>query len=322
MKKTFIILAFLFTGMVTLKAQYANLVIFTEDSHPFTLIVNGQQQNEFPETNIKVTDLPAPSYKVKIIFDDPNLKPINKTIYLRPGMESTYCVKYIKKGLTLRFMNEFPAEDQYEMVAGQMVTGFLPQGFVPGQQHQQAQTQTTTTIINNTTVNNNINVSAEGVGNNVTLVNKNEETGGMNTGVTNGTQTGQTGYQGQPGETGQPGMPPHGYDPLPGYEGPFGCYNAIRPQEFESIKYSISEKSFEDTKLTIAKQIVMSKCILSFQVREIMLLFSFEDTRLQFAKFAYAYTYDIGNYYKVNDAFTFESSIEELNRFIMHSTDN
>lgn len=321
MKKTFIFFAFLITGIATLNAQYANLVIFTEESQPFTLIVNGQQQNEFPETNVKITDLPAPSYKVRIIFDDPKLKPINKTIYLRPGMESTYCIKYVKKGLTLRFMNEFPAEDQYLMVEGQMVTDFLPQGFIPGQQRQQAQTQTTTTIINNTTVNNNINVSTEGVGNTVTLVNKNEETGGQNAGVTTGTQTGQTGQTGYPGQTGEPVFPDR-YDPLPGYGGPYGCRNAIRPEEFESMKYSISEKTFEDTKLTIAKQIVRSKCILSFQVRELMMLFTFEDTRLDFAKFAYAYTYDIGNYYKVNDAFTFESSIEELNNFIMHASDN
>ena len=78
MKKTFIVIAFLFAGALSVKAQYANLVIFAEDSHPFTLILNGMQQNEFPETNIKVTDLPAPSYKVKIIFEDSKLKPINK----------------------------------------------------------------------------------------------------------------------------------------------------------------------------------------------------------------------------------------------------
>jgi hypothetical protein len=46
-----------------------------------------------------------------------------------------------------------------------------------------------------------------------------------------------------------------------------------------------------------------------------MLLFDFESTRLTFAKFAYKYTFDKGNYYKVNDAFQFESSIEELNQF-------
>ncbi len=35
-----------------------------------------------------------------------------------------------------------------------------------------------------------------------------------------------------------------------------------------------------------------------------------------FTAIAYGRTYDIGNYYKVNDAFTFESSIDELNGYI------
>lgn len=47
-----------------------------------------------------------------------------------------------------------------------------------------------------------------------------------------------------------------------------------------------------------------------------MLLFSFEDTRLDLAKYAYGYTFDIGNYYQINDAFTFSSSIDELNSYI------
>lgn len=47
------------------------------------------------------------------------------------------------------------------------------------------------------------------------------------------------------------------------------------------------------------------------------MLFSFEDTRLELAKYSYGYTYDIGNYYLLNDAFTFESTIEELDEFIL-----
>ena len=35
-----------------------------------------------------------------------------------------------------------------------------------------------------------------------------------------------------------------------------------------------------------------------------------------FAKYAYGYTFDLGNYYKLNDAFTFESSISELNNYV------
>ena len=47
-----------------------------------------------------------------------------------------------------------------------------------------------------------------------------------------------------------------------------------------------------------------------------MKLFSFEDSRLDFAKFAYGHTYDLGNYYQINSAFTFSSSVDELNDFI------
>jgi len=47
-----------------------------------------------------------------------------------------------------------------------------------------------------------------------------------------------------------------------------------------------------------------------------MQAFTFEDTKLQFAKFAYGRTFDIGNYFVVNNAFDFSSSVDELNAFI------
>ena len=79
---------------------------------------------------------------------------------------------------------------------------------------------------------------------------------------------------------------------------------------------SINSKSFETSKLTIAKQIAGSNCLLCKQVKEIMKLFSFESNRLEFAKYAYKYTWDINNYFLLNDAFDFESSIDELNKYI------
>ena len=52
------------------------------------------------------------------------------------------------------------------------------------------------------------------------------------------------------------------------------------------------------------------------QVKELLMLFTFEESKLDIAKYAYNHTYDIGNYYKLNDAFTFESSTDELNKYI------
>lgn len=103
---------------------------------------------------------------------------------------------------------------------------------------------------------------------------------------------------------------------MPGYRGKVGCPWPMEKAEFESAKKSIGSKSFEDSRLTVAKQITSSNCLTCDQIKEVMGLFSFESTKLEFAKFAYDYAFDLNNYYKLNDAFTFESSISELNDYI------
>jgi hypothetical protein len=103
---------------------------------------------------------------------------------------------------------------------------------------------------------------------------------------------------------------------MPGYSGPVGCPYPMTDLDFQHVKETISSKSFEDSKLTIAKQVVSSTCLFASVVEQFLELFSFESTCLEFAKYAYKYTFYQGNYYTLNDAFTFESSISELNEYI------
>lgn len=104
---------------------------------------------------------------------------------------------------------------------------------------------------------------------------------------------------------------------MPGYTGVVGCNGwPMTENDFSQSKTSIESKSFSDSKLKLAKQVAGSNCLTAQQVKEITSLFDFESTRLEFAKYAYSRTYDIGNYFKVNDAFEFESSIDELDSYI------
>lgn len=105
-------------------------------------------------------------------------------------------------------------------------------------------------------------------------------------------------------------------NPLPGYTGPVGCAWPMSQTDFEGIKASVKSKTFESTKLTLAKQALGNQCILTSQIVEIMGLFTSESSKLDIAKWAWDYTYDRGNYYKINDAFTFSSSIDELDEFL------
>ncbi|MCF8275792.1 MAG: DUF4476 domain-containing protein [Flavobacteriales bacterium] len=103
---------------------------------------------------------------------------------------------------------------------------------------------------------------------------------------------------------------------MPGYGGAIGCPWPMEEGQFADARNSVASKDFEDSKLTVAKQITGSNCLTADQVKRMMGTFDFEDSKLEYAKFAYDKTYDIGNYYKLNDAFDFSSSIDELNDYI------
>lgn len=103
---------------------------------------------------------------------------------------------------------------------------------------------------------------------------------------------------------------------LQGYNGVYGCPYPMSQSNFEQAKQSIKSKGFDESKLTIAKQIIGTNCLLCSQIKELMKLMSFEESKLDLAKFAWGYTLDRGNYYQLNDAFSFESSIEELDNYI------
>jgi hypothetical protein len=314
MKRTILLMAVVFISAMA-QAQMSNLIFFSEQGEKFSVILNGILQNADPQTNIKVTDLPAPSYKLKIIFEDTKLPQIDKNLMYKQGFETTFVIKRNNKGeYVARWMNDVPVAQALPPSQGQDIIVYTT---TPAVTRTVTQSQTTTTM------NGNPNGTSIGISvNDADLgVNMNLNVNGSGTGdTTQSTTYSTTTTTTTSGETEQtyPHDPPPSQEiyEMPGYKGPYGCRHPMSTQDFNSAKQTIAGKSFEDSKLTIAKQIMNTNCLLSAQVKEIMLLFSFEDTRLELAKYAYGYTYDIGNYYKLNDAFTFESSIDELNAYI------
>jgi hypothetical protein len=91
---------------------------------------------------------------------------------------------------------------------------------------------------------------------------------------------------------------------------------AMNGQQFQNLKYQIRNATFDSDQLRIARQAIRANGATSKQVRELMQMVSFESTRLELAKSAYRFTADQRNYYIVNDAFSFSSSVRELNSFI------
>jgi Domain of unknown function (DUF4476) len=85
---------------------------------------------------------------------------------------------------------------------------------------------------------------------------------------------------------------------------------------FEQFKQTLRNESFDNTRLSLAKQTIGTSFLTSQQVKEVVTLFSFETSKLEIAKYAYAFTVDKGSYFVVNDAFAYSSSKDELANFI------
>jgi len=304
----------------------SQLTIFHQDGEKFWVIIDGVKQNTAPQYTIFLDSLKGDFVKVKIIFDNEKIKDINKTIPLKDEndkcVHSKYVIKKVKNEYVMRLYSYEPIiieSKKNEIVNDVQLNNQQPQQELNVQRPQQVQQNLQlqqpanqnqqqggigATIIDPTTgqpisVNVSFNVPVTDPQN----INQPQQEFSQNQ-VQKPIQTQVQNIEKQPQFQQQPQQISPTY------------YQPMSPEDFASAKASISSKSFEDSKLTLAKQIAASNHLTSKQVKEIMQLFSFEDSKLDFAKYAYKYVYDPNNYYIVNDAFKFSSSIDELNEFI------
>lgn len=98
-----------------------------------------------------------------------------------------------------------------------------------------------------------------------------------------------------------------------------GSSDVMSTREFNELKDQIRKEWFENNRITSVKHIIDMNFFSTQQVRELMLLFTFESNRLEVAKYAYCKTVDQRNYFQVNELLTFSSSKEELARFLRES---
>ncbi len=309
MKKIFSTLLFIAVISSLLVAQNNNLVVYSQDGLKFSLILNGIRQNNEPQTNVKVTGLNATNYQVKVIFAN-KMPDLDQNAYLMYGgaptqnTEYTYSIANLKGKYKLKFKSAAPTTEIVNASApDQTVVIYTP-----------IERTTTTTTTTNSTNNANIGMNVNGMGMSMNL-NINDMNGGMGAGNSSSTTTTYSNTTTTSSSNTGMNQSNNNTYVLQGYNGVYGCPYPMGASDFESAKASIRSKSFDDSKLTLAKQIIGSNCMLCSQIKELMLLITFEATRLDLAKFAWSHNLDKGNYYKLNDAFTFESSIDELNAY-------
>lgn len=332
--------------------QSSNLIIFSEDLQPFFAYVNGIMQNGEAMTNVKITGLTNPSNSVRIVFKDDNLEDISKNMYFQEmGVEATAKIVNTKKGLKLRYFGEVPIASAPASAATEIVYHTEPlvttsasstSGTSSSSTSVTVQETTTTTTttddvdmnvnmgVGGTTTTTDVQVTETTGGENVSIdmsvggigmdvnVNVNDGMGGTTSSTTTTTTTTTTtSGNWDPDVSTDTDVavtetPSTVY--VEGYTGRLGCYYPV--SDISPMKEAMENEAFSDSKLATGKQAVKGKCFTVSQVKELAQLFDFSEGKLEFAKFAYDYTYDIDNYYQMNSIFDFDDDKKKLNDYI------
>ena len=324
MRKTKLLLAaFILLTSLSSFAQWvptANLTIFSEDGAKFYLVLNGERYNDVPQTNIRIEELPNPYYNCKVIFENKALPSITKSaLMLTDGngvmQDVTYRIKKDNKGKNvLRFYSFVPAQQNmvrpsncatYRFGAPNRIINVAPMN-----------TGSTTTTIQQTTINPaaNVNVNVGGVGINMNVATPTVGGTVTTTTTTTTTNSGYTNDDDMELDYVQNNIRNNRNNTNANRNG--GCRVAMNNVDFEDAKRTIANNGFDETRLSTAKQIISSNCLNTNQISAILKIFSFEDSKLDFAKYAYDFCIDRNNYFKISNAFSFESSKKELNSYI------
>ena len=296
-----ILLAYSLLFSIQAGAQFlptANLTIFSEDGHKFFLILNGERQNDVAQTNIRLEELPQPYYNCKIIFEDQSLKEISKNMLMLTDADGnpqdvTYKIKKDKNGKQLlRFFSFVPAQQNMVRPSNCTVYRYGNPGIIisgPGFNPM------------GNTGNGGVGIQLNGGG-----VNMNVQVDNNSNNYQNRNNTNQR----------RQDISNHYYDNNANMGQ--GCMNAyaMNSRDFEEVRNTLKNEGFDETRLDLAKQVASTNCLNTMQISTICKLFSFEGSKLEFAKYAYDHCTEPRNYFKVNNVFSFSSSKTELNNYI------
>jgi hypothetical protein len=286
MKRAAIFLFFFF-GLLFSRAQNkVNLVVFAEDGDPFYAFVNGVKQNQLAQSNVTVTDI-SPNISLRIEFENKSLPVLKQNMSLDPGYEHTAKIKRDKNNiLKLRYFGKVPVNG--------LTTAENPAHEYNTAEPEQRPAETKTAGQNSS-------VGQGGAGIVINIVP--EETPppprDEHRMTPNGVEEKKSGRQLAPGNDNT-------------------CKGPMGKQSFQKMKSFIESQSFSETRMNTAKVSTSNACLSVTQVKEIASLMMLDSDKLAYAKYAYDHCVDKANFYQVSEIFSFNSTKDELNKFLGH----
>lgn len=103
---------------------------------------------------------------------------------------------------------------------------------------------------------------------------------------------------------------------LPELHPKISCTQTLTAEQVERIKAQLLRNTLDKNRLVTAKVAINDHCLSSEHIRQLLALFTMDKYRLDLAQFAYGHATDKTNYQVTKEAFSFDQSKEELDRWI------
>lgn len=308
MKSYFLLLAVLLLPLFSF-GQANSLSVYTEGREKFTLMLDGQQQNVVPKGEIRIEQLKKSHYNVQVIFADKSLKPISSDLRVvdPDGKPADVTYKVITDGngsYIFKLLSCVPATGGYTSNEqdDQDVTGTYYDPTAPiAVSHSTTSSQSTSTgsitgapgqaqpMQNMGNMEQNgVNTMNNTISNRNVSQNNNMETTSVKYGLGDGRTRQNTG----------------------------GCDHAMDDAAYKDATNAVLSRDDETSKLIVAKNVIDNNCMTAQQVYDMCKLFSYDNTKLEFAEYAYVRTVDIANYGIVNGVFELASNKDKLAIYI------
>ena len=294
-----------------------HLTIFSEDGDKFFLVLNGEAQNDIPQTNLRIEDLNQPYYNAKIQFEDKTLMDISKNNLMISDADGTfqdvtYKIRRDKnnKGkMKMNFFSMIPVRQGYIAPSNVYVMHYgQPREVVVQNSNPRGGVSQTTTTTTTQGGGGNIGVGINVGGVNMGVSINDNMGGGVVTQTTTTTTHSDNHFESHDNHNSN-----QHYDNAP--RGCGGRY-CMSPKDFNAALATLNGQSFDESKLKTAKQIVSANCLNVDQIMQIAKTFGFEENTLDFAKFAYVYCTEPRSYFKLNGIFKFSSNADELSDYV------
>ena len=306
---------FLFSVLFTFSALYAqsNLSIFNNNGQSFYVVLNGIRQNSKPETNVQVAQIKNGSYAVKVIFADGKTPDIDKNFMIDAPYDITARIIFKKGKGKLQLMGQEPTHGVLqEAVVYRPNDAAVYSDMIPIQTTTTTTTTTTGTVPDEN-VNLNINLSVGGV--NVNL-NANASATGLGTGATitettTSSSTTTTQINNQANAQHQQVIAQVQQAPLSNL---VNCTKTMN--RLEAFKAELQDQSFEEDRLEALQLELKSTCLTTAQAEQLIDLFTFDENRLEVAKYLSDSLTDRDNAGALAKKLTFDSSKMEYRRYI------